>query len=51
MRGLVPYAAVAVVAAALLWPGSPAGKAVASVTGALHQVLGQGAGVVTGGMA
>ncbi len=51
MRGLVPYAVVAVVAAALLWPNSPAAKATAAVTGALHQVLGQGTAVVTGGMA
>lgn len=45
---LVPYIVVAVVAAALLWPGSPAGKAVAAVTSGLHGVLKSGSGVVTG---
>lgn len=45
---LVPYIVVAVVAAALLWPGSPAGKAVAAVTFGLHSVLKSGSGMVTG---
>lgn len=45
---LVPYIVVAAVAAALLWPGSPAGKAVAAVTGGLHGVLQSGQRVVTG---
>lgn len=50
MRGLLPYAVAGLVAAALLWPGSPAGKAVAAVTGGLHGVLKSGGTVVTGGM-
>ena len=45
---LVPYIVVAAVAAALLWPGSPAGKAVAAVTTSLHSVLQSGSRTVTG---
>ena len=45
---LIPYLVVAIIAAALLWPGSPAGKAVAAVTGSLHNVLQSGSKVVTG---
>ena len=45
---LIPYLVVAIIAAALLWPGSPAGRAVAAVTGSLHSVLQSGSKVVTG---
>ena len=45
---LVPYLVVALIAAALLWPGSPAGRAVAAVTASLHSVLQSGSKVVTG---
>ena len=45
---LIPYLVVALIAAALLWPGSPAGKAVAAVTSSLHSVLQSGSKVVTG---
>jgi hypothetical protein len=49
MRQLAVYAAIFVVVAGLTWPGSPAGKALVSVTAGLSGVLRSGASTVTGG--